>query len=69
MKYTRKYDSCYTTMLTGYEFDGGIIWKDARTSWQGNLIVDGWEVEIDGKRAFYASTLKEAKEYVENRFA
>ena len=66
MKYTKVYDSCYSTMLIGYKFDGGIINRDAHTSWTGNDVLDGYEVEVDGKRVFYASTLKEAKEYVEN---
>lgn len=59
-------------MLIGYEYDGGIIYKDSRTSWNGNTIVDGYEVVardkngLDGKRLYYASTLKKAKEFVEN---
>ena len=69
MKYTKVYDSCYSTMLIGYKFDGGIINRDAHTSWTGNDVLDGYEVEVDGKRVFYASTLKEAKEYVENELA
>lgn len=69
MKYTKIYDSCYTSMLVGYEFDGGVIYRDAHTTWRGNDVLDGYEVVVDGKRVFYASTLKEAKEYVENELA
>lgn len=68
MKYRRIYDSRYTTMVVGYEFDGGVIYKDARTNWNGNEIVDGWEVCTGNyERVFYASTLKEAKAFVENK--
>ena len=65
MTYTKIYDSCYT--IIGYTFDGGVIYRDAHTSWRGNDVLDGYEVQVNGKRVFYASTLKEAKAFVENK--
>lgn len=68
MKFEKVYDSHYTKLLVGYKFDKGFICKDSHFSWSGNEIVEGWSVEtkqFDGKRLFYAGTLKEAKAYAE----
>lgn len=71
LKYTRIYDKTYNKQLIGYKLEGYSysIYKDIRTNWNGNEIVDGYEVIngesfLDGERIFYASTLKEAKEYL-----
>lgn len=75
MKFERVYDSCYSSMILGYKFDGGFISKDVDTNWNGNELVRGWSVEVnqkyclfDGKRVFYADTLKEAKQYVKDNY-
>lgn len=72
MKYTKIYDSCYTACVIGYkpDLEGYSIYKDAHCTWSGTEIVDGWEVYngndfVQGKRVFYARTLKEAKQFVE----
>ena len=71
-KYTKIYDSYYTFYINGYraEKDSGTVYeilKDVRISWQGNDTIDGWEVlNSNNKRLFYAGTLREAKQFVEN---
>ena len=68
MKYTKIYDSRYAFMLLGYKYDGGVIYRDCRTTWNGNEILDGFYVVRDGERkqCIHTSTLKEAKAFVES---
>lgn len=71
MKFTRVYDKTYNNMLVGYKFSSGFIAKDSYINYRGNEVTEGWSVETEqfgGKRLFYASTLKEAKAYVETNF-
>ena len=66
MKFERVYDSHYKHMIIGYAYEEGFIAKDAYLTWTGNEVIEGWSVENkEGKRMFYASTLKEAKAFVE----
>lgn len=66
MKFERVYDSHYKHMIIGYAYEEGFIAKDAYLTWTGNEVVEGWSVENkEGKRIFYAGTLKEAKAFVE----
>ena len=68
MKYSKIYDSRYTNVIIGYktEKEEYIIYKDAHLSYSGNEIIEGWYVLCDGKRVFWAGTLKEAKAFVES---
>lgn len=74
MKYSKIFDKIYTHLVIGYKpnIDGYSIYKDAHMTYSGTEIVDGWEVYdgndfCEGSRVFYADTLKEAKEWIENK--
>ena len=64
MTFARRYNAFYTHVIDGYEFDGGFIAKVAHLSYDGNEVVEGWSVEKNGKRVFFADTLKNAKKFV-----
>ena len=67
-EYSNYFDTYY---IKGYKAvkDNGTTYeiiKETRTLWNGHEIVDGWEVmNEENKRIFYASTLKEAKQFIE----
>lgn len=69
MKYTKVYDTYYTSVLVGYSCEKCFITKDSHLTWNGNEICDGYIVEtkqFGGERLFYAGTLKEAKAFAES---
>ena len=77
MKFERDYNTVYKHVINGYRCvdESGnekcYINKIARPVGICNEVVDGWEVvenKYSTKRYLYASTLKEAKAYVTEKF-